>query len=762
MKRPHLKQRRYLPNLLASFIILSIVILAVWFVSYCFVSHSAKENAISVSLQLLAQSQQKLEERVVSLRQHTVSMMMGENIASFINVSQPMTDKDYNLLRQCQNDFSAHSTYLPSASNELIFFQNSGVILGSMVTTAHAELAYPHFFMYENLTYSQWRQKLLECGGTSCIWPCQKVRLRGQEGNYFTYLHTFYSATNARHSASTIVFVPQNVLLECFNALDAYGISGLALLDAQNRVLYSSIPFSDQELASLGNSGQRTVDGERLLVLRSEAGASGLTGLVTLPMEQVLSNAYALNHVFLTAFLMMVLVSLALSFGLSYANSLPLRRIQKKLTDYACQAEDSEAFPLESITASINHMLRLNSDLNSQIAAQQERLVSSLSEQLFQTGFSSEAELQSFLQTIDLPMRNGLYCVCILAPDDYRLELSSSADELLSVYHLAFKEQLKNLPEIKLLSPLDVSRLALLIGENSTNKLRDFIYSLAGRIQGMNIAGLPLHCSFGVSAPFANMSDTPMACIQAEHTLRNAGPEINQVLFYTDHPAVSRAPSYNAARETQLTRLLQSNDADKTVELMRTLFAENTRKAGASKALETQFFYDLRSTLLHTVDSMDGAEPQWKDEIIRKILYLHFGEDVQNSEALIALAREICQKNGETQQQSHHRFYEGIIEYIRLSYRQDSLSLTTVAEHFQLSPAYLSRLIKAQTHVTFSEYVEGLRMELAKQCLENTSMPVQEIVPYCGYTNTNTFFKAFKRTFGITPSEYRRSRFPSN
>lgn len=762
MRQPHLKQRRYLPNLLASFILLSVVILAVWFVSYCFVSHSAKENAISVSLQLLAQSQQKLEERVASLRQHTVSMMLGENITSFMNVSLPMTDKDYNLLRQCQNDFSAHSSFIPGVSNELVFFQNSGVILGSMVTTSHAELAYPYFFMYEDLDYDQWRQKLSECGGTSCIWPCQAVRLRGQEGNYFTYLHTFYSATNARHSANAIVFVPQKVLLECFNALDAYGISGLALLDAQKQVLFSSIPFWDQELASLESSDQRIVDGEKILVLRSEAGASGLTGLVTLPMERVLSSAYALNRVFLTVFLMMVLVSLALSFGFSWANALPLRRIQKKLMDYACQAEDGDAFPMESITASVNHMLRLNSDLSSQIAAQQERLVSSLSEQLFQTGFSSEAELQGFLQLIDLPVRNGFYCVCILAPDDYRLELSHSADELLSVYHLAIKEQLKNLPEIKLLSPLDMSRLALLIGVVSVDKMRGFIHSLAGRVQGLSIAGLPLHCSLGISAPFTNVTDTPMACMQAEHTLRNAGPEINQVLFYAERPAVSRAPSYNAARETQLTRLLQANDADKAVELMRTLFAENARESGASKALETQFFYDLRSTLLHTVDSMDGAELEWKNEIIRKILYLHFGEALKTDEALVTLAQEICQKNGEIQQQSHHRFYEGIIEYIRSSYRQDTLSLTTVADHFQLSPAYLSRLIKAQTHVTFSEYVEGLRMELAKQCLENTSMPVQDIVPYCGYTNTNTFFKAFKRTFGITPSEYRRSRFPSN
>ena len=47
-------------------------------------------------------------------------------------------------------------------------------------------------------------------------------------------------------------------------------------------------------------------------------------------------------------------------------------------------------------------------------------------------------------------------------------------------------------------------------------------------------------------------------------------------------------------------------------------------------------------------------------------------------------------------------------------------------------------------------------MQTAKDSLLNTDMSIKDIVTLCGYLNSNTFFKAFKRTFGVSPSEYRR------
>ena len=48
------------------------------------------------------------------------------------------------------------------------------------------------------------------------------------------------------------------------------------------------------------------------------------------------------------------------------------------------------------------------------------------------------------------------------------------------------------------------------------------------------------------------------------------------------------------------------------------------------------------------------------------------------------------------------------------------------------------------------------RMERAAQLLEEKNLSVAEIARSCGYPDPLTFSKAFKRTMGVTPSQYRR------
>ena len=53
------------------------------------------------------------------------------------------------------------------------------------------------------------------------------------------------------------------------------------------------------------------------------------------------------------------------------------------------------------------------------------------------------------------------------------------------------------------------------------------------------------------------------------------------------------------------------------------------------------------------------------------------------------------------------------------------------------------------------DYVNTQRMERARQLLCNTNMPIQEVYTACGYSSANTFYKAFQRTYSVTPKAMR-------
>ena len=95
-----------------------------------------------------------------------------------------------------------------------------------------------------------------------------------------------------------------------------------------------------------------------------------------------------------------------------------------------------------------------------------------------------------------------------------------------------------------------------------------------------------------------------------------------------------------------------------------------------------------------------------------------------------------------------------VIDYIERNLRR-GISLEDVANHVNISTYYLSKIFKKEMGVNFITYVTDRKMDLAKEMLANTDIPVLNIALDLAYNEANYFSKAFKKKTGFTPSEYR-------
>lgn len=87
-----------------------------------------------------------------------------------------------------------------------------------------------------------------------------------------------------------------------------------------------------------------------------------------------------------------------------------------------------------------------------------------------------------------------------------------------------------------------------------------------------------------------------------------------------------------------------------------------------------------------------------------------------------------------------------------------NLSLTAIAEKFSMSSKYIGRVFLNDTGMKFSEYLMVYRLQRARYLVENTREKIASIVSSVGYTQQNNFYVHFKRLFGVSPGELRRSR----
>ena len=95
-----------------------------------------------------------------------------------------------------------------------------------------------------------------------------------------------------------------------------------------------------------------------------------------------------------------------------------------------------------------------------------------------------------------------------------------------------------------------------------------------------------------------------------------------------------------------------------------------------------------------------------------------------------------------------------LLVHIQANLEQD-LGLAALGKKANLSPAHLQRVFKAEVGESPKAYVTRLRVERAAFCLLAHESTVARIATDCGFQNTETFIRAFRRRFGKPPSEYR-------
>ena len=95
-----------------------------------------------------------------------------------------------------------------------------------------------------------------------------------------------------------------------------------------------------------------------------------------------------------------------------------------------------------------------------------------------------------------------------------------------------------------------------------------------------------------------------------------------------------------------------------------------------------------------------------------------------------------------------------ILNYLSQNYRTATLHDT--AAHFGYSTSHFSTLIKEGTGRTFLTIIKELKLSQASRALRETSLSINSICELTGYENPEHFMRLFKKTYSITPGEYRK------
>jgi len=202
---------------------------------------------------------------------------------------------------------------------------------------------------------------------------------------------------------------------------------------------------------------------------------------------------------------------------------------------------------------------------------------------------------------------------------------------------------------------------------------------------------------------------------------------------------------------SRLYELILHCEEDRAIAFVNNMFNELCRREYTDENDIQQIFFLYRRILIQIVKNLEldikneEVIPSYDSRLDISSLFAKITESI----------RSICGIIRSHHNEQNIEFEKSIIKFVDDNITNQNLYTRMVTLNFNINENRLQNIFHRQTGNSFLEYVESKRMTLAKELLQKTNKFVSEITRDCGYSTENAFYKAFKRHYGVAPSDLR-------
>lgn len=195
----------------------------------------------------------------------------------------------------------------------------------------------------------------------------------------------------------------------------------------------------------------------------------------------------------------------------------------------------------------------------------------------------------------------------------------------------------------------------------------------------------------------------------------------------------------------------EDNRQQTALELVEQVLADYGIGEKSSLEMVECFKFEVLSMFQRVTMQYGLWNTEWKDDVL-KLLDRETLDDFKELSASLLVRLYAERKESEAEDD----ICEMVIAYIGEHYMEEQLSLTILGKEFGISSKHLSRVFREKYEFSVLDYIANIRISKSKVLLKDTDMTIQKIAENCGFVNSNSFIRTFKKQEGITPGKYRQ------
>ena len=226
----------------------------------------------------------------------------------------------------------------------------------------------------------------------------------------------------------------------------------------------------------------------------------------------------------------------------------------------------------------------------------------------------------------------------------------------------------------------------------------------------------------------------------------------------TEDNAYLQKVDVNALNPAILQKFLSNGLQEETENFVKDYFYAIGQEPMESLVFRNYVILNVRFSVISFIKGLGCDTNEMESADTEEVL----AESGKNMESAIAYAKKMISQAIEIRDQNsgnkNRSILKTAVDFIDSHYMDEEISLNTVANVANVSSNHFSALFSQNMGQTFIEYLTTLRMNKAKELLRCTGMRSSEIAGEIGYKDAHYFSYLFKKTQGMTPSDYRKSR----
>lgn len=376
------------------------------------------------------------------------------------------------------------------------------------------------------------------------------------------------------------------------------------------------------------------------------------------------------------------------------------------------------------------------------------------------TGNKSMSELLEFAQKLEMDLSAMWYNIVLLkfqsrnhAHDEYSGSLIEIEQKL---------DYISMNDKQVLVFDRNLEGKALLFKADSKEELLELQKSAIEKIEAVMKEYEHVRYFGGIGVPVNRLRELPVSFERASHAFAHRylveesriinSSDMKQSVYSDESDFDINDVSPKQLDRNKIREFLKTGDREESI-----YFVEEFFKDLRTNAMKSVMFrqYIIMDAYFCVIDFLEGLQIP-KSEI--EPLDITSGI-LQNEEAAMSYVVKIIAKALELRDKSASNRYGDVVDevmaYIEKNYADEELSLNLIASHVNFSPNHLSMVFSQQTGQTLIKYVTDYRMNKAKELLRCTNKKSSIVSMEVGYKDPHYFSYLFKKTQGMTPTQYR-------